>query len=371
VARVWFLAKAIAIRDSNGKVVRWLGTNTDITEQLQVQEALRQANERLEERVRERTVELTEMVRALQNEIHQRREAEQQLHAAYEQLSVRAGQLRALTAELTLAEQRERRRLATILHDHLQQLLVGAKLRVAVLARKGDKLINDAAAEIDKLLTESIRASRSLTTELDPPVLHEKGLRAGLEWLADWMRDKYAFCVRMVAPEPFAELPPDITVFVFESLRELLFNAVKHGQVSEADVLIRQAGENLLQVEVIDKGVGFDPASMMGSPKKEGGFGLFSIRDRIGLLGGEMRVNSEPGKGTRIEFTVPFRHALLLKPAPRARSRHPATRRPLPTTVEVTASSRLKGRGGEPALRGAVTPKTVGATEKPHKSYVI
>ncbi|RPI24523.1 MAG: response regulator [Acidobacteria bacterium] len=345
--RVPVLVSGIMLPGDEERVLAFV---VDRTEQKQAEQALRQANESLEERVQERTTELTKMVRALQNEIHQRREAEEKLQAAYEQLNVKARQLRTLTAELTLTEQRERRRLATILHDHLQQLLVGAKLRVAVLARKGDKLIHDAVAEIDQLLTESIKASRSLTTELDPPVLHEKGLRAGLEWLADWMRDRYAFYVKLVAPDRFPDLSADITVFVFESVRELLFNAVKHGQVSEAEVVVHQTGEHLL-ADINDQGVGFEPASLKRSFEKEGGFGLFSIRQRVSLLGGALKINSAPGQGTRIVLSVPFRHAGIQGGAAVARAQHRAERRLLPASAQPGKPIRVVLADDHPVVR--------------------
>ncbi len=117
-------------------------------------------------------------------DITERRKAEAELRQAHWELSSRATQLRALAGELTLTEQRERSRLAKFLHDHLQQLLVAAKYRTAVLGRAGDEVVRQATKEVEELIDESIAESRSLTAELSPPILHEAGLNAGLEWLA-------------------------------------------------------------------------------------------------------------------------------------------------------------------------------------------
>ncbi|MFW6331524.1 MAG: histidine kinase, partial [Gemmatimonadota bacterium] len=124
-------------------------------------------------------------------DVRKHREAERQLRELNAALEQRARQLQAMTLELTQAEQRERHRLAQLLHDHLQQLLVGAKFRVGMLRSRADdeQEVRDGAREVDHLLDESIQASRSLTYELSPPVLYEQGLPACLEWLARQMAD--------------------------------------------------------------------------------------------------------------------------------------------------------------------------------------
>jgi PAS domain S-box-containing protein len=164
-----------------------------------------------------------------------RDELEQRVRERTEELAVRADQLRSLAGELTLAEQRERKRLAKVLHDHIQQLLVAAKFRVVLLGRGENDAIKQSAKETEGMIDECIAASRSLTAELSPYVLHEAGLNAGLEWLARWMEDKQGFSVNlgMEAVEPVPEM---IKILLFESVRELLLNAVKHSHTYSARV---------------------------------------------------------------------------------------------------------------------------------------
>jgi PAS domain S-box-containing protein len=301
---------AVPLFDPSGSVRGAVGAFLDVTELRRAEEALERANEELEAKVRERTRELRKLVHTLELEVKQRQEAE-------EQLRVLAGQLRALAGELTLTEQRERRRLGKILHDHLQQLLVGAKFRVAILARTGDDLICEAASEIDRLLAESINVSRSLTAELSPPILQEGGLQAGLEWLARWMRDKHALQVDLKTQDGFPDLPNEMTALLFESLRELLFNTVKHAGVSSADVSIRPLKDRSLRIQVRDEGRGFDPTSIAPSSGGGGGFGLFSIRERMNLIGGKVEIDSAPGQGASVILTVSTeRGPAVREPAP-------------------------------------------------------
>ena len=293
----WLETRGRMLFDEDNRLHHMCSVMLDITKHKEAEEALRIARDELEQRVKERTLELSEMINTLQAEVERRTKAEQVLREKSEQL-------RAVTTELTLAEQRERQRLAQILHDGLQQVLVAANLRLGSLAR-GKRSVEDDAHEISALLQEAISISRSLTAELSPPILHDGGLTSGLYWLARWMDSQYALEVRLKVDT--ADLPPeDLTILLFQAVRELLFNAVKHAQVSTATVHVCSQ-DDLLQIHVIDDGVGFDPAELRIEGGQSRGFGLFSIRERLQILGGHMLICSAPGQGSHFTICAPVR----------------------------------------------------------------
>ncbi len=272
----------------------------------QAEEALKLAKERLEETVRQRTAALAQTVDTLQEEVRRREQVENALHLANERLSRRATQLRALAGELIMAEQRERKRLSAILHDSLQQYLAVAKLRLEHLTGRLDADdLKQEVTEIQESLGESIRVSRSLSAELSPPALCQSNLHAGLQWLARWMRDKYDFHVDLAGEKQF-ELPEDLKVLLFETVRELLFNAVKHARVSAAAVNLERLNGNGIRITVHDEGIGFDPSRLDPPGDPGAGLGLFSIRERLGLIGGSLEIHSAPAKGSRLSLVVPI-----------------------------------------------------------------
>ncbi len=230
----------------------------------------------------------------LTQEITERKLAEQELRRS-------ADRLRALAGELSLTEERERRRLAELLHDHLQQLLVAAKYNVAALSSRTAGDVKDGVDRVVDLLAQSIDAARSLTLELSPPILHEGGLAAGLNWLARWMLDKHGLHVEVDAPAGAIALSDDQRPLLFQAARELLFNVVKHAGVDRARVILTCDGKTS-RLTVADEGKGFEAAAPGAYAET---FGMFSIRERLSLFGGEMLVDSAPGGGTRVTLTMP------------------------------------------------------------------
>lgn len=221
------------------------------------------------------------------------------------ELERRAGQLRALAAQLSQVEQRERRRLATLLHDQLQQTLIAANLHVDQLRRK--PLSGETQAglgAIGELLQQAIGASRSLAVELSPPVLHEAGLVPALRWLARQVETQYGLQVEVEAEEAQPVLDDDVATFVFQAVRELLLNVIQHGGTEKASIAVSAAPANRLRVSVTDRGLGFDPAlTASGRPDR---FGLLSIRERLEQLGGEFALEAAPRQGVRVTLNVPL-----------------------------------------------------------------
>ncbi len=275
------------------------------------EQRLREMNETLEQRVAERTLVARQ----------------------------RAAQLRALASELALTEQRERRRLAQVLHDHLQQLLVAGKLKVGLLKKRIENQEHrDRLQRVGELLDESIGVSRSLTVQLSPPVLYDAGFAAAVEWLARQMKDKHGFCVQIEVDTDIEPATEDLRIFLFDAVRELLFNVVKHGGTSEATVRMSAADGADLQIVVEDQGVGMVPRGDE-SPTRESGFGLFSIRERLEMVGGRMEIDSSVNQGTRIRLFVP---GGLAKRSPRPAACTPHEVQPSSAAVAKEAKSVLR-----------------------------
>lgn len=250
----------------------------------------------------------TSQVLSVAHDISEHRAVERQLEELNDTLEQhvveRTAQLRALASELIDVEQRERRRLAQVLHDHLQQLLVAARINTSVLLKQvSDSELLQPLEQLDGLLGQAIQSSRSLTVELSPPVLYDLGLPAALHWLARWMLDKHGLTVAVEAEDEANPRATSMRVLLFQAARELLFNVVKHAGVDAARVELRR-NDDAIRMSVTDEGAGFDPrpesALMTGS-----GFGLFSIRERLDSLGGGLEIDSAPGRGTRIALHAP------------------------------------------------------------------
>jgi CheY-like chemotaxis protein/anti-sigma regulatory factor (Ser/Thr protein kinase) len=165
---------------------------------------------------------------------------------------------------------------------------------------------DDPLARAKRHLEQAISAARSLSLELFPPVLHSSGLPAALTWLAERTREQYGLLVR-VSADPLANSDrKDVRTLLFESVRELLFNAVKHAQVDRVTIELSLDRDDALCIIVADRGIGFDPAGLaergMGG---QAGWGLFSIRERLTLLGGRFDIESAPGQGTRFRLVAP------------------------------------------------------------------
>jgi PAS domain S-box-containing protein len=226
------------------------------------------------------------------------------LEASYTELQRRAAQLRKLTGELAWTEDRERRRLASILHDGLQQLLVGAQLQLGRAIAESGKRPGPAGRRVAQLLDQSIEMSRSLALEISPPLRLGSGLAAAFIWLARSMGEKHSLEVRVKTKGEIGPAGEEISILLFRSVQELLLNVVKHAGVQAVELRLEAAGDHLW-ISVKDKGKGFDVERAEQAPDVSG-FGLFSIRERLNLVGGRMDMRSKPGAGTLVTLAVPL-----------------------------------------------------------------
>ena len=270
-------------------------------------------NADLELRIASRTAQLKVANQSLEAELGQRKRVEEELRRLNSELEERVvertrdlvasnHQLQALATELTLAEQRERKRLAGELHDYLAQMLALGRMKVGQLRPKisPDPAKQQLIGDIDELFQKAAEYTRSLMAKLNPPVLDDLGLPAALEWLAKEM-PLHNLMVEVRLGQDHVPLPDDQAILLFQSVRELLINVAKHAKTDRATVALRVDEQNRLCIEVQDRGRGFDPeADKTGSH-----FGLFSVKERMEAMGGRLEVKSTPGQGTTVTLLLP------------------------------------------------------------------
>ncbi|MBL8013329.1 MAG: response regulator, partial [Candidatus Omnitrophica bacterium] len=219
-----------------------------------------------------------------------------------QQLEDQAKRLRQLAVELTQVEQKERRRLAEVLHDHLQQYLVAAKMRLGLLGRSTSDVDKKGLQEAESYIDQASQASRQLTAELRPPVLYEGGLGAGLRYLLQKMREQHKLEVHLSIEGQTEPGSDSIKVMIYQCVQELLFNIVKYAKVSECFVRVVRKENDDIQVTVEDYGTGFNVDEVAAT---QSGFGLFSIRERVKALAGELQIFSAPRQGSVFILNIP------------------------------------------------------------------
>jgi signal transduction histidine kinase len=259
----WIHAQAGTVYDEGGKLIRLYGTVQDITG---------------------------------------RKQAEQKLHDNQAQLT-------SLASELVVAEERERSRLAVHLHDDVCQNLAYVKMRLQMVsgALEDQARIED-LAEASDTLTRLMQDVRTLTFELSSPLLIEFGLEAAIsEWLAEQIEQKHGIDTEFTDDGQAKPLEKDIQALLFRSVRELLVNVVKHSKAKRVEVSIcREEDQILIRLE--DDGIGFAPDKVVIG-KDSGGFGLFSIRERLSQMGGSLENDSSPGRGCRSILRAPLQQS--------------------------------------------------------------
>lgn len=240
------------------------------------------------------------MVAVIQD-ISVRKQAEEEVknltNTLEERVAARTKALAVMASRLTVTEQRERRRLATELHDYLSQLLALAKMKVAQLDATQDPQRRD---ELAGIIEQALNYSRTLITELSPTSLFEEGLRAGLDSLAARMKVQ-GLGIQIDAPDELPALPEEMTILVYEAVRELLFNVLKHVPDPCASITLRPRVGQTLEITVRDNGPGFDPAQV--PPDR---YGLTSVQERLQTINGTLSLESAPDSGTTARIRVPL-----------------------------------------------------------------
>ena len=280
-------ARGLPLYNPAGELASYVGINFDVTEHQRVEQALRESekelqllNESLEQKVHEKTAEV-----------------------------------RRLASDMVRAVQSERHRISHILHDDLQQRIYAIQMQLAFLHHQFQE-VNEAAQKevyyIGKQLEEILEITRNLSIDLSPPILQDEGLSQAINWLAGRMRERYGLPIEIQADGPFIIPDEELQIFLFNCVRELLFNVVKHAEAGQAVVRL-QWSDGGLQIEVRDDGKGFPSmmgeqqvaSEMSGADDLQLSFGLPTIRQQLGLFGGRMEIKSEPRAGTQITLIIP------------------------------------------------------------------
>jgi PAS domain S-box-containing protein len=248
---------------------------------------------------------------AFATDITDRKLAEEELRRAHADLESRVRgrteQLSAITYELSIAEERERRRIATELHDQVGQTLILSKIKLDSLSRSlPSESLGKQIGEISKYLDQSIQDIRSLTFQLSPPLLYEVGFEAAVEWLGEEFEEKYGFQVEFRDDGKKKPLVEEASVALYQMVRELLLNVAKHAKAKRVRISVEKVSGKI-KVIVADDGSGFDQLNGMRRKNKKSGFGLFNIRHRIEYMGGEFKINSKIDHGTSVTLTLPIK----------------------------------------------------------------
>jgi len=214
--------------------------------------------------------------------------------------------LRSLSSQLSLAEERERRRIALQVHDRVSQDLAMCHIRLgALLKTKLSSYCAEQLGEIDGLVRQLIEEVRSLTFEISSPLLYEFGLEAALERFTEQIQAEHGLLCSFEDDGQPKPLDDDIRVLLFQMVRELLVNVIKHAQARKVRVGINKH-DNDIRITVEDDGIGFDSRGITSDRKRAKGFGLFSIRERVRYIDGDIQVESERGRGTRVTLVAPL-----------------------------------------------------------------
>lgn len=240
-------------------------------------------------------------------DVTKRKQAEIDLKKHLVQIKNYQKKLKKLNIELTLAEEKERRRIAENLHDSLGQTLSLAYMKLSSVAVNS---FSDAEKKVieetSKLLDNAIWESRNLTYDLSPPILYELGLIPAFKWKLEQLEEKHPIKTRLVGEKQSIYVKKEYEIFLYRIICELLTNVIKHANATMVEIGIKKDDKEYL-ITVLDDGVGFKKKGFIQKSLAKGGFGLLSINERLDSMKGRFEIESREEKGTIATVTIPFR----------------------------------------------------------------
>ena len=239
-------------------------------------------------------------IAAILRDITEKKKHEQQLQDYQKEL-------RTLSAELTLVEEQKINEIIRSLHDNVGPLLSLAGLRVDQLKSADiDVEKKQSLEDISSLIKQSVAAIRTVVSDLRPPVLNNLPFAASLKWLAENFLEKNGILFTFCENGERHLLSDNGQMILFHAARELLINIIKHAGATQVDITLSWYADYMC-VGICDNGVGFNWAEPQ-KDKKDGGFGLFSVRERLFYLNGDIQFEPHSGQGTKVTLTIPLSH---------------------------------------------------------------
>jgi two-component system CheB/CheR fusion protein len=275
----WHLTQLLPYRTVDDRIDGVVITFVDITPIKQAEEVLRQSEQQLQ---------------TLNTDLEER-------------VNQRTAEVRRLASEVLVVEQKTMQRISQLLHDDLQQIIFSTQVQMTLLGREladegGERM--QQVQDVTDTLNKALQVTRQVAFNLAPPVLQNQDFGDSLHWLTVYMKERYDLEVETEMASELGDLPEEVRIYLFQSIRELLFNVMKHAQTHRAAVkLFEEDGH--LRVVVSDKGQGFDTAAFMANElSPSNGLGLSSMRGRMQLFGGDLYIKSQPGQGTEVTMML-------------------------------------------------------------------
>jgi signal transduction histidine kinase len=214
-----------------------------------------------------------------------------------------------LTTRVLQAQEEERKRIARELHDEtaqsLSSLLISLDVLEPLIPTTGDESLRAGFDRIRTVAKRTLDETRALSHALRPTILDDFGLIAAIHWFADEFTQNFKVPVAVeIDPKAPKRLAPELELSLFRIVQETLNNSGKYAQASQIHVKLNFP-DHAAQLIVEDDGTGFNPEEVAG-PTRQGGLGLYGMRERATLVGAELKIESEPGKGTKVTVVAPL-----------------------------------------------------------------